>query len=431
MMELPRNTGVTNDVINLDTDSDSATFAISKLVMDIRRGTPVIHFPSRQFSDLDTRGTLCNYRYQGQATLNYGTNVFARADTETELRDVARGILTQRGYAVAGDPKDLFGQEASISSAEFQVGIRIFEIKGNICQSHSVWNGVALGEFSGEIYLNVEWILYSSLLRQEIVRFTTDGYKFETKPRKDGIALLIREAFADAAGGFASDQRAMDVALRRTAGDRLDRTSDMQEMRLAGSRSYEYDLQQHIGEVLSSVVTIRTGSGHGSGFLVSQDGHVLTNAHVVGDSTEVAVIFSNGIEANGKVYRSNKKRDTALILLSLRVESPLPINLESTKPLDTVVAVGSPWEEALDSTLTRGIVSALRRDPVSGLNFIQTDVAISPGSSGGPLLDSRGNVVGMSVSKFVAPGVDGISFFIPIKEVLKSLSIVVVPDGGS
>ena len=281
------------------------------------------------------------------------------------------------------------------------------------------------------VYLIVEWVIYSTLIQQEVARFTTEGYKFEAEPRRDGVALLVADAFRDASNRLAADQRMIDIALRRTPVDELDPASNMSLIRLSGLAPYERNIDGHIDEVLSAVVTIRTGSGHGSGFVVTKDGHVLTNAHVVGAADRVVAIFSSGIETPAEVLRTNHRRDAALIKVDLRVKSPLRISAEEVGPLQTVYAAGSPADESLKSTLTRGIVSAIREDTVSALRFIQADAAVSPGSSGGPLLDTNGNVIGMSVAKVVAQGVEGVSFFVPIGEVLQALSVEIMPAVGS
>ena len=136
LMDLPRLPGVHSSA-TIDLNSDSATFGISKLAIDIARGDPILHFPG---NDLNTHGTLCNYNYNN-AIVTYGmktTNVDADLGTIDELRAAARDTLSKNGHSVAGDPRDIFDQQASLSSAEYLIGSRIFEIRGNICQSFSL-----------------------------------------------------------------------------------------------------------------------------------------------------------------------------------------------------------------------------------------------------------------------------------------------------
>ena len=398
-----------------------ATFALSKVVANIRRGTPIINFPA---SDIGTSGALCNYRHKGESNIEWGAGSSVLGNWSTELGEIFYEALTQKGFDVAGDPKELFGREESVSSAEYLIGARIMEIKGNICQSHHWWDGRPLNEYSGETYVKVEWIIYSTITRQKILSVETDGYKFEKQPRSHGVVIIFQEAFADAAEKFASNNDVINVALRKSEAPALANSGEaFPGLTIFGVVEKNSGIKETIADTLNSVVTIRVGMGHGTGFIASLDGYIFTNAHVVGEAAEVAVRFSNGLETTGKVVRTNKQRDTAVLKVPFRTNSPLSVSRRPLRALDTVYAVGSPLRESLESTITKGVVSALREDKNTGLRFIQADVPISPGNSGGPLLDDYGNVVGMSVAKFQGGGAEGLSLFIPIDEVLSSLSV--------
>ena len=154
--------------------------------------------------------------------------------------------------------------------------------------------------------------------------------------------------------------------------------------------------------------------GVGSGFVMSQEGYILTNNHVVEDADQIKIKLSNGKEYNGKVIGRDSKTDLAL----LKIEGgsdlhPLKLgNSEDLKVGSWVVAVGSPF--GLEQTVTAGIVSAKGRVIGSGPydNFIQTDASINPGNSGGPLINMKGEVVGINTA-IIASG-NGIGFAIPI-----------------
>ena len=162
----------------------------------------------------------------------------------------------------------------------------------------------------------------------------------------------------------------------------------------------------------------RRGTSMGSGFIISPDGYVLTNHHVVDGADEVTVKLSDRRELVAKVIGSDQQYDVALLKIEA---SNLPsIRLgdsNSLKPGQWVVAIGSPF--GLDHSVTAGIVSATgRSNPAADqryVPFIQTDVAINQGNSGGPLLNTRGEVVGINSQIFSASGgYMGISFAIPI-----------------
>jgi len=175
-------------------------------------------------------------------------------------------------------------------------------------------------------------------------------------------------------------------------------------------------------EWIDAVVTVSAGMGHGSGFVISEN-QILTNHHVVGESKSVAIKFSNGFQLTGKVIASDSGRDVAVV----KVDATLPkyFHLSSTTLVlgSVVYAIGTPLDEKLHSTISRGIISAFRM--VKNKTLIQSDINIHPGSSGGPLLDTSGTVIGIAVSKFSANNTSqGISFFIPIDDVLKSLEVI-------
>ncbi|MBT5076501.1 MAG: trypsin-like peptidase domain-containing protein, partial [Rhodospirillales bacterium] len=119
--------------------------------------------------------------------------------------------------------------------------------------------------------------------------------------------------------------------------------------------------------------------------------------------------------------RKLKSRDIALIKVGLHVPNPLPIRHKPLTRLEQVYAIGTPIEEGLHSTISKGIVSGFRN--FNGKKFIQSDTSISPGNSGGPLVDQNGNVVGVSVLKVVTPGAEGLGLFIPISNALSALKI--------
>ena len=161
----------------------------------------------------------------------------------------------------------------------------------------------------------------------------------------------------------------------------------------------------------------------GSGFFVGNKGYLLTNAHVVGDANKVRILTNQGLEIDAVVISKNKVRDVAILKTPLGNNNPLRIKLTMPKITDQVYAVGTPIKETLNTTVTRGIISAFRRDKTSNLNFIQSDAAISPGNSGGPLFNSKGEVIGIAVAKYSGSSSEGLNLFIPIKDAFKVLNI--------
>ena len=161
--------------------------------------------------------------------------------------------------------------------------------------------------------------------------------------------------------------------------------------------------------------------GQGSGFIISPDGLILTNAHVVKDATDVTVKLTDRREFQAKVLGSDPKTDVAV--LKIEAKSLPVVQLGSTRNLrvgEWVLAIGSPF--GFESSVTAGVVSAKGRSlpDDSSVPFIQTDVAVNPGNSGGPLFNARGEVVGINSQIYSRTGgYEGVSFAIPIEVATK------------
>ena len=169
-------------------------------------------------------------------------------------------------------------------------------------------------------------------------------------------------------------------------------------------------------------------SSLGSGVLVSPEGYILTNHHVISDADDIDVALSDGRKVKAQVIGSDPETDIAVLKIEAK-QLPIPITLgkvESVHVGDVVLAIGNPF--GVGQTVTSGIVSALGRDHV-GINtfenFIQTDAAINPGNSGGALIDTRGNLIGINTAIYSNNGGSmGIGFAIPInlaKQIMESI----------
>ncbi len=158
--------------------------------------------------------------------------------------------------------------------------------------------------------------------------------------------------------------------------------------------------------------------GIGSGFILSPDGYVMTNAHVVEGADEVIVTLTDKREFKARIIGSDQRSDVAVVKIdSTGLPSVKIGDVNRLKVGEWVMAIGSPF--GLDNTVTAGIVSAKQRDTGELLPLIQTDVAINPGNSGGPLLNLRGEVVGINSQIYSrSGGFMGISFAIPIDEAI-------------
>ncbi len=173
-------------------------------------------------------------------------------------------------------------------------------------------------------------------------------------------------------------------------------------------------------------------STSGSGFVYDNQGHIVTNAHVVGGAVEMDVTFSDGNKYNANVIANDVYNDIAVLQVSQNTSKPLkPLVLGNSSKMnvgDGVIAIGNPF--GLSDTMTTGIVSGIDRSvPYGGYlipNAIQTDAPINPANSGGPLLDTRGEMIGMNTALLSDTNAfSGIGFAIPSNTITKIVPILI------
>jgi putative serine protease PepD len=179
---------------------------------------------------------------------------------------------------------------------------------------------------------------------------------------------------------------------------------------------------------MASVVSVEAGSASGSGFVISDSGHILTNNHVIAEAPgSVELVFGDGLRQVAEVVGTSPTYDLAVLLVDR--DDLVPVVLGDSSDLavgDPVLAIGSPL--GLEGTVTSGILSAVNRPVTAGgqdetafINALQTDAAINPGNSGGPLVDGSGRVVGVTsaiatLSLSPTAGSIGLGFAIPINQ---------------
>ena len=168
----------------------------------------------------------------------------------------------------------------------------------------------------------------------------------------------------------------------------------------------------------------------GSGVIISQDGYIVTNSHVISKADNIIVMLNDGRKATAKVIGSDVESDLAVIKVDLTGLKPLGFREQSTQVGDVVLAIGNPF--GVGQTVTQGIISATGRTDL-GINtvedFIQTDAAINPGNSGGALVDAYGQLVGINTAIFSRSGGSmGIGFAIPT-EIVKLVMNGIIKDG--
>ena len=325
----------------------------------------------------------------------------------------------QRAGLQSGASDNLFERDRPRGGLE--IGAVIRDMQATACQGPFKGDPV----YKGWVEMTVEWQVYDPTRREMLVRVQTT-VRGEQKHYADrGISLAIIDGFRQSAVALLAKPEFLQAI--RGADDNAEKSpkpADRSTLLVALAKDGKTPIPQAVG----SVVTVFSADGQGSGFLISADGYLLTARHVVGDAKVVRVRWSDGFETEGEVLRADKHRDVALIKSSAHSRQPLALRAQLLNAGDTVYAIGAPLGEKQEGTVTRGIVSAYRlRD---GLNYVQSDVMINHGNSGGPLLDERGAVVGIADEGLFPDGDRtpvGINFFVPIGDALDFLAIKPAP----
>ncbi|WP_309605763.1 trypsin-like peptidase domain-containing protein [Phenylobacterium sp.] len=319
-------------------------------------------------------------------------------------RKLLRKALSDVGFAVPEPADDAAG------AADVQVIAQIAGVRTTSCQK------TALGPPADRTVMSVKWQVSAAAGGKVLARIETESSGSSSK----GAQRALRGAFSANARQLA---RSEDFA-KAVGGipgpalppPRAPRTAMILPLPASGK-------PMALGEAAKAVVSIFVGASMGSGVLISSDGHVLTNHHVAAEGARVRVRWPDGSETAGEVVRSDAHRDVALIRTAPPKVRALSIRHGPVELGETVYAIGTPLERDFAGTLTRGVVSTASR-MFQGQSFIQSDVAVDHGNSGGPLLDEHGLLIGLTDLSYVPDGRShNIGFFIPIDEALQALML--------
>lgn len=381
----------------LPAPAEPRQIGVTKLVSKLERGARI---------GTASGGLLCVP--QGPMTWRPGLDDAVTGEVLTILRDE----LKKAGYRVPGQSGSLF-EEAADAQAELLLGGAIRAVTLNVCSGPQ-------GR-SSESSIEVEWQLYERRTRSVLVTAKTGGY---AKASAGG-----RDAYLDA---YAASLRNVlaEEAFVAAVGSTAARTSDPVYPSLTlgvvtVSPSDTSGTPQLLQHAQRAVVKIVRGRGHGSGVVVSASGWVLTAAHVVaGLSGPFEVELADGQRISGSLLRSSPGADVALIQLPKGAYAATPIGSSTALQVGSAVyAIGTPLEERFSRSVTKGAISALR--PKDGRTVIQSDVVVHAGSSGGPLLDEHGRVIGLTIGGAALGGQIGVGLneFLGIDDAWRALQV--------
>jgi serine protease Do len=339
---------------------------------------------------------------------------------EQEVKtSVVSGIFNEEiakaGGKPSGSSEDLFSQDPG---TDLLLGVKVGEMAGNLCQYCNSFLGPMLNaKWHGIVTMSAHWEIYSTLDRSVVATIDTSGGFASPRDGLDGEPdRLINEAFRDNVRRLISSEAFRRVVTTPIAGSHL-ATPPRDPITLRSAA------QAHgVSDDSKSVAVVFAGDGSGSGFVISDDGYLLTNQHVVVGSKYVKLKWSDGKESLGEVIRTDARRDVALVKADAGGRPALALRSGPVQQGETVFVIGSPLGEQYQNTMSKGIVSALRTE--QGQSYIQSDAMVNHGSSGGPLLDEKGRVIGLTDLGHIENGQPvGLNFFIPIDDALRVLGL--------
>ncbi len=372
------------------------------------------------------------------------------------IDDIFAETLEAQGFDVVSRLNTVFDEEYDneLLRSEYKIGAKIIDAEINACETPNYlfdiipFNPLYLGisGFKGKLYLKIEWAVYDSLRRKVVYKTVTEGYVNRKAKNREGVTLMVNEAFSMAAHNLAADKHFHDLIFygtkppqdwrkkKKKKESRPRIFSPREDVSIFNKTLSKAPLTNHIDTTSKVAVLVQAGTGHGSGFFITKQGHIITNAHVVGNAMRVRVVTKGRKDKLiAEVLRKSDKRDVALLKLEEVPEDldivTLPIRVEYPRVSEDIYALGAPEHRRLQDTISKGIVSSIRKNfRVFGtkMDFIQGDIVVRGGNSGGALLDGMGNIIGITVAgmyREIGEGDSGLNLFIPIEDALKYLYI--------
>jgi S1-C subfamily serine protease len=427
-------------------DSHPAPIAFSHLELDLPTGQDI--------GEIGTQAAPfpCMWPYKPLRRKALADSLSGTGNRDDDLKRIFHDTLAGEGYDITGTLDFDFKEDDDDPDlrAEYKVGGKVRRAEIFACRKEPNTLQWAFGMrygYKGEVFIAVDWSLYDALKRAIVYRKRTEGYSKRRVSDDEGIALMFNEAFEMAASNLGADPQFHDLVFngkkpandgdpaRERAESRPRMYDALEEVRIENPPLSQKPFPANAAQARKIAVLVQGGVGYGSGFFIDNDGHILTASHVVGEALRVRVVTADREEKlTAEVIRRDVARDVALLRLETKQPAhiaPQPIRPEIPAVSEPVYAIGTlsagTPPRKLQDTVKSGIVSAWRPDfkiPGSRQNFIQADIPVTSGYSGGPLLDANGNILGLALGSGVTGGGDiGLHMFIPIAEALESLKI--------
>jgi len=394
-------------------------------------------------------------RYCGWPKKPISRGVLSRSLESKYLKQGFKNTLENAGHDVVSGlsliPEENIDDELR---AEYTISAKITATQLNLCENNNINILSPRAGTQGEAYLSVNWSVYDPIRRTVVYKITSEGYAKLHRPNQEGLTLMLHEAFEMAAHNLGTDEQFYNLIVNGQKPNNWEKPGfkkqrdnfqgrhifdPNEDVTIYQSGLSRQPFTSNIEQKRKNVAVIHK-IGHGSGFFITKQGHLITNAHVVGNSIKTGVVLANKKKRiPAEVLRIDKLRDVALLKLEEIPEGyavvTAPVRAEIPNIGEDVYALGTPIHYSkMQDTLSKGIVSAYRKNFTNNLvkqNYIQSDINVHAGSSGGPLYDANGNIIGITVLGFANDDQgtgNSLNLFIPIGEALEKLDIILESD---
>lgn len=207
----------------------------------------------------------------------------------------------------------------------------------------------------------------------------------------------------------------------KTQSDLEAQSEQLKKIKSSVSDDFSSVIDETIGGVVSVVTNVVTNVAKGSGFIITSDGYVITNYHVISGAKSISVVPYQDSAKTVELIGYNSNIDLALLKINGSYAPLVFGNSDNAEIGEKVIAMGNPY--GLSFSVTEGIVSSLHRTGSNGLNvYIQTDVPLNPGNSGGPLIDKQGKVIG--INNFKIGGAESLGFALESNQAVETINII-------
>ena len=327
-----------------------------------------------------------------------------KASVNADLKDLGYNVPTAEGKSVF----------STGSNSRYTIQGEMRDVKYDIYASDQY---TFRAHYETRCAVEVTWKLQNQN-RQTVFEHKDLGksVKFEK-----GGSAAFEDAFENALYGFLTNKE-VATALAKPAGTTAGAIDKLEPIAVHRAVPGKAASDNGVSLAAKSVVIVETTDGHGSGCIISNDGFIVTNAHVVGEEETVKVLMADGLTAKGRVVRVNLEMDLALVKID--TDGLLAFQLPTTGAAEIgadVFAIGTPADKELGQSITKGIISGRRK--IEGHTLLQTDVSINGGNSGGALVSRTGQLLGIVNAKLVGRGIEGIGFAIPAEQVTEALQL--------